>query len=178
MDRWYAKARADAIIGSCARSLPSVKGGCLCYIAFPKCVLSKTQAQALPPTLDKLLAWSGTSQCADTFSNYWSYLTAATSLACGCVSVFENDALKKAKRSIHNRESFKRRERMFIQLQVVSSIVMACCIQRKSQFALGHVVPSELCVFAALTVRGDSRCARLRWVGAQRGTRQSCVHGR
>ena len=31
---WCAKARADAIIGSCARSLLSVKRGCRCYFGF------------------------------------------------------------------------------------------------------------------------------------------------
>ena len=58
MDKWCAQARVDALLGSCSRSLPSVKSGCRCYLAFAERVLGK-QAQVLPPMLDELLAWSG-----------------------------------------------------------------------------------------------------------------------
>ena len=133
-DKWCAKARIDAIIGSCSRSLPSVKSGCRCYFAFAEKVLGKTQAQALPPTLDELLAWSGTFRCAETFSNYLSYLKVGTLLVGGCVSVFENDALRRAKRSIKHRVGYKRRDRMFIQLDTVRVIVVACSKQAVNEY--------------------------------------------
>jgi hypothetical protein len=124
--KWCSQARVNAIIGSCSRSLPSVKSGCRCYFAFAQRVLGKTQAQALPPTLDELLAWSGVFRCAETFSNYLSYVKVGTLLKGGCVTVFENDALRRAKRSIKNRAGFKRRDRMFIQLDTVRRIVVEC----------------------------------------------------
>ena len=43
-DAWVQEARVDAIVGSCARSLPSVKSGILCYTAFIGCVITCTVA--------------------------------------------------------------------------------------------------------------------------------------
>ena len=159
MDKWCAQARVDALLGSCSRSLPSVKSGCRCYLAFAERVLGKTQAQALPPTLDELLAWSATFRCADTFSNYLGYLKVGTLLVGRCVSVFSDDTLRRAKRSIRNRDFFKRRERMFIQLDIVTSIVMTCCMQADDMqwgmlFLLTYVFLLRLPSEAIPVVRG------------------------
>lgn len=131
-DDWCSKARIGAIIGSCSRSLPSVKSGCRCYFAFAQSILGKTQEQALPPTLDELLAWSGTFRCHDTFGNYVSYVKVGTLLMRRSVAVFDNDVLRRAKRSIKNREGFKRRERLFIQLDLVREIVARCSQKAES----------------------------------------------
>ena len=165
MDRWCAQARVDALLGSCSRSLPSVKSGCRCYLAFAQRVLGKTQAQALPPLLDELLAWSGLFRCADTFSNYLGYVKVGTMLVGGCVAVFSDDSLRRAKRSIRNRDSFKRRERMFLQLDVVRNIVVACCTQPGNMrwgmlYLLAYVFLLRLPSEALPVVRGCVGSAR------------------
>lgn len=158
-NKWCEQARAAAILGSCSRSLPSMKSGCRCYFAFAERILGKTQSQALPPTLDELLAWSCTFRNAGTFSNYLSYLKAGTLLVGRCASVFDNDVLRRAKRSIRNRDGFKRRERMFIQMDIVRSIVMACCMQADDMkwgmlFLLSYVFLLRLPSEAIPVVRG------------------------
>ena len=55
--KWLANARVAAILGGCSLSLPSVRSGCSCYLAFAEKVLGKLPARTLPPSVDDLLAW-------------------------------------------------------------------------------------------------------------------------
>ena len=125
--KWLANARVAAILGSCELSLPSVRSGCRCYLAFAEKVLGKSQARALPPLIDELLAWSCTFRCAETFSNYLSYVKVGTLLRGATTDVFQEQALARAKMAIRKRGGFKRRERMFIQLDIVRQLLFVCC---------------------------------------------------
>jgi hypothetical protein len=124
--KWVANARVAAILGSCSLSLPSVRSGCRCYIVFAKKVLGKLPAKALPPSVDDLLAWSCTFRCAETFSNYLSYVKVGTLLLGANADVFQDHTLARAKTAIRKRGGFKRRERMFIQLDIVRQLLFVC----------------------------------------------------
>ena len=123
---WCDRARIAAILGSCADSLPSVRSGCRCYYAFAEKVLRKPSARCLPPSVDDLLAWSCTFRCAETFGNYLSYVKVGTLLAGKNAEVFRDNVLARAKKSIKKRACFSRRERLFLQLDVVRQLLNAC----------------------------------------------------
>ena len=56
------EAKVDAVLTSCSRSLPSVRSGLLCYIAFVDSVRPGT-TRYLPPSVDMLQAWSTAFRC-------------------------------------------------------------------------------------------------------------------
>lgn len=60
---WTMIERNRAILGSCPRSLESVKSGIRCWRDFAVGVLRCRETQIFPPTLDGLLAWSSTFRC-------------------------------------------------------------------------------------------------------------------
>ena len=130
-EKWLANARVAAILGSCSLSLPSVRSGCRCYLAFAEKVLGKLPARALPPSVDDLLAWSCTFRCAETFSNYLSYVKVGTLLSGANADVFQDHSFARAKTAIRKRGGFKRRDRMFIQLDTVRQLLFVCS---------GHVI--------------------------------------
>ena len=69
-------ARADAILGSCARSLKFVQSGLRCYEGF----MNQARPYAkyvLPPVLDDLLAWSIMFRSDGTLSNYLGHVKTA-----------------------------------------------------------------------------------------------------
>ena len=91
---WMNSARLDAILGSCMRSMPSVRSGIRAYICFvgtanalacvgdvashalfcasdETCVGVKTY---FPPKLEWLLAWSTMFRCEGTLGNYLGYV--------------------------------------------------------------------------------------------------------
>ena len=55
---WAEKARIDAIMDGCKKSMPSVRSGVRCYIAFAKVLLRKRFGDIFPPSVDDLLVWS------------------------------------------------------------------------------------------------------------------------
>ena len=57
---WTMIARNQAILGSCPRSIDSVKSGIRCWRDFATLVLQRKEANIFPPTVDELLAWSAT----------------------------------------------------------------------------------------------------------------------
>ena len=98
-NRWKEEARVSAIMGSCICSLPSVRSGVRCYIAFigmfcsvasrNKLVamsmlctdaLEGPDAELFPPKLDNLLAWTTLFRCGGTVSNYLGYVKTGTIL--------------------------------------------------------------------------------------------------
>ena len=73
---WLKGARADAILGSCARSLKYVQSGLRCYEGF----MSQARPNAkyvLPPMLDDLLAWSIMFRSDGTLSNHLGHVKTA-----------------------------------------------------------------------------------------------------
>jgi len=107
IDVWMEEARVDAIIGSCALSLPSVKSGTRCYMAFVgACAYLHTMGpEALrvqcrvpdatgrkgkgyfPPVLETLLAWSTLFRSPGTLSNYLGYVKTSCLLVCAPTEV-------------------------------------------------------------------------------------------
>ena len=88
---WAADARVKAILGSCSKTLPSVRSGILCYIAFAdELAAPRKVKQYFPPSVETLVAWSLMFRCEGTWSNYVGYvrtacmLTSASTLA-SCV---------------------------------------------------------------------------------------------
>ena len=67
---WAESARIQAIMDGCRKSLPSVRSGVRCYIAFAKTLLGKRVGDIFPPSVDDLLAWSTCFRCEGTFSKY------------------------------------------------------------------------------------------------------------
>ncbi len=69
---WVAKARMEAVLGSCPRSLKSVLSGIRAWMAFAGGILGR-EGNEFPPTLDGLLAWSLIFRSPQTFANYLGY---------------------------------------------------------------------------------------------------------
>ena len=101
-EEWVEHARVKAILGGMRASLPAVKSGLRCYVAFvgtivaPCCVCAcALRADAIspgartyfPPQLKVLLAWSVLFRCSGTFSNYLSYVKTGCLLVEGSVKV-------------------------------------------------------------------------------------------
>ena len=78
---WMSEARVDAILASCACSLPSLRSGVRCFIAFVNATTPPGSWQYLPPNIEALLAWSTLFRAAGTFANYVGYLKTACLLA-------------------------------------------------------------------------------------------------
>ena len=122
---WLKGARADAILGSCARSLKFVQSGLRCYEGF----MSQARPNAkyvLPPLLDDLLAWSIMFRSDGTLSNYLGHVKTACMLYNVAVKVFDNVALKRAKEAVRKRHNFEQRPKLWIQRGRVQEIIELC----------------------------------------------------
>lgn len=85
---WLEEARVMAILGSCSRTMPSLRSGVRCFLAFaglspgeisflvhiPYVVGHHEKGPVLPPKLDILLAWSTLFRCTGTWKNYTGYV--------------------------------------------------------------------------------------------------------
>ena len=106
IDVWVEEARIDAIIGSCALSLKSVKSGTRCYMAFvgaqassrtpvPVCCRFSAVVDAtgrkgkgyFPPALESLMAWTTLFRSPGTLGNYLGYVKTACLLVCAPTEV-------------------------------------------------------------------------------------------
>ena len=158
--RWVAKARVEALVGGCQKSLPSVKSGLRCYMAFASTVLRKPR-RSLPPSVDDLLAWSMTFRCAETFSNYLGHIRLGCLLAGVATDALNDPALKRAKQAIRKRRGFRARKKLFIQLEVVSLLMCsegldtAHCMLYLAAYVVMLRLPSEALPIA----RGANGCA-------------------
>ena len=119
---WAARARLEALVSGCPGSLDSVRSGVKCYLRFAARLLDKSEVQAIPPTADDLLAWSMLFRHPKTFSNYLGYLRLGCMLVKADTEVFDNPAVKRAKKGVARRMNFKSRPRMFLQFSIVESM--------------------------------------------------------
>ena len=69
--------------------------------------IGQCEADASPPSVDDLLAWSMLFRHPTTLSNYLDYLKLVCMLVRKSTSVFDDPAAKRAKRAIAKRVSFK-----------------------------------------------------------------------
>ena len=75
---WVAEARLDAILGSCKKTLPSVRCGIRCFMSFVDELMAPvTVKHYFPPGLDTLLAWSVLFRSEGTLANYLGYVKTA-----------------------------------------------------------------------------------------------------
>ena len=99
MRAWVEEARLAAILGSCSLSVPSLRSGLRCYIAFvgraarvhdvvslcgSACIVDQVAPNTkcyFPPCLDFLLAWSTLFRSEGTLSNYLGYVRTGCLLA-------------------------------------------------------------------------------------------------
>ena len=110
---WVEDARVGAIVGSCRRSLPSVRSGIVCYVAFVDAVIGKVVSY-FPPQLQWLQAWAAAFRCRRAFCNYLGYIKTACLLVKADVEVFGHPALGRAKLSIEKAGNFVPRKRMWV----------------------------------------------------------------
>ena len=123
MAEWVDNARNLAILGSCPKSLPSVRSGLRCWFNFAKEALGR-EGSELPPSLDGLLAWSMTFRCDRTFSNYLGHVkTGCMLLGLTCEAV-DSQVLKRAKTAIAKRTSFRPRKQLFLGLRMVEDMLV------------------------------------------------------
>ena len=100
---WLEEAEIDAMLGGAPKSLGKLKSALRCYVAFVDYMHTQQQGAYLPPTLNTLLTWSATFRSEGTFGQYLSHLKCATMLAKQGTTVFDHDALKRARQSIKKR---------------------------------------------------------------------------
>ena len=93
---WVEAARIRSILGSCGRSLSSVRSGLKLYIAFIR-TIAGAGAKPFPPRVEWLQAWASLFRCTGTFSNYIGYVRTGCLLVKADVTVFGHPALRRAK---------------------------------------------------------------------------------
>ena len=126
-------ARLDAILGSCLASLPSVRSGVRCYLAFADAMGHKG-GMYLPPRLDMLLTWSTLFRSVGTFSNYMGHVKTSCLLIGVSTDVFKEPAVKRSKDAIRKRNIAAQREKMWIQMALLGR-VMSWCDQQGTSLA-------------------------------------------
>ena len=118
VNRWLEEARLQAIVGSCPRSLESVKSGLRCWTGFAQDVL-KLHGRELPPPLEGLQQWSLLFRHPKTWSNYLSYVKLGCQVLGLSTAVFNESVLRRAKVAIAKRMIFKPRNPMFVRHSVI-----------------------------------------------------------
>ena len=121
---WLESARLEAVLGSCKRSLPSVRSGLQCYVAFVKTIAGNgLHAAPFPPRIEWLQAWSRLFRNARTFSNYLGYVHTGCLVVRAPTEVFEHPALRRAKMAVEKAGLFSRREKLWIRRPKVEAML-------------------------------------------------------
>ena len=119
---WAKRARVAAVLGSCPRSISSLKSGVRHWIDFVT-VLKGSDEQAFPATIDGVLAWSNLFRCLGTFKNYLGHVRTVSHALNVPAPEEGHPALRRAKGAILKRHFFESRPRMFIQRPMVGALV-------------------------------------------------------
>jgi hypothetical protein len=140
---WLEVARIEALLGSCARTLKSVRSGLRVYIAFVDAIMPGIGCY-WPPKLEVLLAWSRLFRCggfvpvcirwslpvfcfcprsSGTWGNYIGYVKTACMIVNAPVEVMSHPALGRAKATIRKFGGFVSRKRLFLQWRIVIRMV-------------------------------------------------------
>ena len=121
---WMEAARLEAVLGSCRRSLPSVRSGLQCYVAFVKTMMGTGERAApFPPRIEWLQAWSRLFRSARTFSNYIGYVHTGCLVVKAPTDVFGHPALKRAKIAVEKAGGFVQREKLWIRRPRVEAML-------------------------------------------------------
>ena len=119
---WLEVARLNSIVGSSWGTLPSVRSGIKCYIAFIDAVIGKVK-KYFPPELGWLQAWAVVFRCHLTFANYLGYVKTACLFVKADVSVFGHAGIGRAKVSIMKAGNFTPRPKMWIRRPTVAAML-------------------------------------------------------
>ena len=118
-----AKAKVDALLGSCPASHASLKSGAKCWASFAQRVLGRTSRE-FPPTADELVAWSRLFSCHGTFMNYVGHTRLACQLIGASEEAFDSPLVKRAKASVKKRSEHIARVKHFITHDMVEKMVV------------------------------------------------------
>jgi len=173
-NKWLATARVDALIGASQGSIGSVKSGVKGYLNFALKVLGKCEADATPPSVDDLLAWSMLFRHPGTFSNYLGYVKLGCMLARKSTSVFDDPAVKRAKRAIVKRGNFKSRPPMFLQHNMISAMFER--VYTADRLALEHVAMLFLVTYTFLLRLPSEALPIVRGSVGVANNEQSCLY--
>ena len=173
-DKWLATARVDALVGASKGSIASVNSGVKGYLKFALKVLGKCEADAIPPSVDDLLAWSMLFRHPTTFSNYLGYLKLGCMLVRKSTAVFDDPAVKRAKRAIAKRGNFRARPPMFLQLTMVSAMLER--VYTEDRLALEHVAMLFLVTYTFLLRLPSEALPIVRGSAGVANNEQSCLY--
>ena len=130
---WMETARLDAILGSCCRSLPSVRSGIRMYVAFVEETYEGPK-KFFPPQLEWLLAWSTLFRSQGTLANYIGYVKTGCLIVKQSVKVFDHAALRRAKAATGKRGNFESRPKKWIRRTMVVQIMEWALAQEDERY--------------------------------------------
>ena len=96
---WVERERLRSLLGSCPRSIASLRSGIRCWNGFCQGALGLDGAQ-IPPALDSLLAWASLFRCSGTFANYLCFVRTVCMLCRADTAVFNAPELARARTAI------------------------------------------------------------------------------
>ena len=123
LDDLRQSAKVNAILGSCPKSLPSVKSGIKCWSAFAKTILGKSNANIFNIHHNDLLVWAETFKSKGTFCNYLGYAKTACLLAHQDVGAFDHPLITKAKCAVDKKNQDKGARKLFIKKKLLGDMV-------------------------------------------------------
>ena len=161
---WLESARLEAVLGSCRRSLPSVRSGLRCYVAFVKAIVGTRVESLFPPRLEWLQAWAALFRSSRTFTNYLGYARVGCMIVKADTSIFDHPAVTRAIRSVEKAGLFAAREKMWIRRERIEA--MLCWAELHTEylqyaylFLLAYVfllrLPSEALPVVSASVEGQ-----------------------
>ena len=134
----------------------------------------KCEADASPPSVDDLLAWSMLFRHPTTLSNYLDYLKLVCMLVRKSTSVFDDPAAKRAKRAIAKRGILKSRPPMFLQHTMVSAMFER--VYTEDRLELEHVAMPFLVTYTFLLRLPSEALPIVRGSAGVANNEQSCLY--
>jgi len=116
-------AKVNAILGSCPKSLLSVRSGIKCWSSFAKTILGKSEANIFDIHQNELLVWAETFKSKGTFCNYLGYAKTACLLAHKDVGAFDHTLVHKAKQAVDKRNQDRGARKLFIKRKLLGDMV-------------------------------------------------------
>ena len=118
--KWRHEARVSAVLGSCPRSMQSMKCGFRHWVDYICLTYPEVECarRVLPPLLSDVAAWSCTFRCFGTFSNYLGYLRSVCEATGYEAPPTGHPVIKRAMVAIAKRGLCKEREKMHIRRHV------------------------------------------------------------
>ena len=117
------RARVQAILGCCPKSVDKVNSGNRAYLRFLRGMMGP-KVPAYPPLLEVVMAWSHTFRCHKTWIGYLGYLRIGCALARAAQDVFDHPDIARATTAIMKRELFTPREKLFIRMPLLQHLVI------------------------------------------------------